>query len=324
MRTLFPGVLCALILISFATLTPAQKVRHTKEDVTTIFGHRAPDNSLQILLNSAVSETIKEFESKGLKPDGVAVTAMKLSGLDKPIIASYRGSEKIYPASVVKMFYMVALHRQLEDGKIKMTPELNRGLSDMITVSSNEATQYVLDVLTDTSSGAEKPPKEFEKWAYKRNAVNRYFASLGYTNINVNQKTFCEDAYGVEKQFRGPNGVNRNMLTTDATAKLLYQIAMHNTVTKERSIQMLELMKRDWEKPSNNPDGKEFISDALEPGTKLWSKEGWTSKTRHDAAYIETPKGEHFIFVIFTENVAAVRGIIPGIAKKILDRRGEI
>ncbi|MCB1024014.1 MAG: serine hydrolase [Acidobacteria bacterium] len=273
---------------------------------------------LKTRLDSAVTEILKEFESAGLTPEGLAATVLKLDDTKVTGRASYRGDSKIYPASVVKMFYMVALHRQLEDGKIKMTPELNRGLTDMITVSSNEATQYVLDVITGTSSGAELPPEEFKKWAYKRNAVNRYFSSLGYKNINVNQKTFCEDAYGIEQQFRGPNGENRNMLTTDAAARLMSEIVLRKTVSKERSVQMMELMKRDWEAPSSNPDGKEFISDALEPGTKLWSKEGWTSKTRHDAAYIITPQGDQFVIVVFTENVAGVRGIIPGIAKKLL------
>lgn len=319
MQKLSSLFLCLAVLVFFPAFSNAQKARETKESVTKIY-----KNAFQVLLDSAVSETLKEFEPKGLKPDAIAVTAIKLHTPDAPLRASYRGDARIYPASVVKMFYMVALHRQLEDGKLKMTPELKRGLTDMIAVSSNEATQYVLDVITATSSGAEKQRKEFEKWAYKRNGVNRYFASLGYKNINVNQKTFCEDAYGIEQQFRGPNGENRNMLTTDATANLLYQIVMREAVTKERSNEMLELMKRDWEGPSSNPDGKEFISDALEPGTKLWSKEGWTSKTRHDAAYLETPKGEHFIIVVFTENVAEVRGIIPGIAKKILERTGEI
>ena len=33
---------------------------------------------------------------------------------------------------------------------------------------------------------------------------------------------------------------------------------------------------------------------------KLWSKAGWTSTTRHDAAYIETADGLKFVIVVFT------------------------
>ena len=141
-----------------------------------------------------------------------------------PVTASFRGNERVYPASVVKLFYLVAAHRWLEDKKVELTPELTRALRDMIVDSSNEATQYVVDVLTQTTSGYELPPKEMEEWQNKRNAINRYFSWLGYTNINVNQKTFCEDAYGRESVSRGPNGENRNKLTTDATARLLMEI----------------------------------------------------------------------------------------------------
>src|SRR5690606_29160817 len=117
-----------------------------------------------------------------------------------------------------------------ERGKVKMTPELERGLKEMIGASSNDATHYIFDVLTDTSGGAELPAKELERYAYKKNAVNRYFSSLGYENINVNQKTYCEDIFGRERQF-WDGGKQRNKLTTNATAKLLANIALGKSVS---------------------------------------------------------------------------------------------
>ena len=51
---------------------------------------------------------------------------------------------------------------------------------------------------------------------------------------------------------------------------------------------------------------------------KLWSKAGWTTKTRHRGAYIEMPDGLKFVLVIFTKNFANEREIIPSIAGKIL------
>jgi len=57
----------------------------------------------------------------------------------------------------------------------------------------------------------------------------------------------------------------------------------------------------------------------LPPGSKLWSKAGWTSETRHDAAYIELPTGARFVLVTFTMNHANEREIIPTLAKKIIE-----
>ena len=282
---------------------------------------RSPE--LQSILDAAVSQTLSSLAS--VKPEEIAATLIDLRDPARFHIADIRGEQRIYPASVVKLFYMAALERQLEDGKVIMTPELSRGLHDMIVVSSNEATQYILDVITDTSSGAELPKDEFEKWQYKRNRVNRFYASMGYQNINVNQKTFCDDAYGVEQQTRNYKGENRNMLTTDATARLLAEIVTGRMNTPERTKSMMDLLSRDWSKPSSDPDdqavgfsGKLLIDRKL-MGTSLWSKAGWTSKARHDAAYIETPDGLKFVLVVFTENHANEREIIPSIAGKVID-----
>jgi len=179
----------------------------------------AQQTSLQDLVNRAAKTTLDRFADKKLQENELSITVIDLRDPKRPVTASFRGNERIYPASVVKLFYLVATHRWLEDKKIEQTPELTRAVRDMIVDSSNEATQYVLDVLTHTTGGYELPPKEMEEWQYQRNAVNRYFSSLGYSNINVNQKTFCEDAYGRERVSRGPNGENRNKLTTDATAR---------------------------------------------------------------------------------------------------------
>ena len=272
-----------------------------------------------------MSEAIASHGAHPFKPEEIAATLIDLSDPNNLQIASVRGEQRLYTASVVKMFYMAALHQQLEDKKVTLTTELQRGLKDMIVDSSNEATQYILDVLTDTSSGAELPQKEFESWQYKRNRVNRYFSSMGYTGINVNQKTFCEDAYGIEQQSRAYKGQNRNMLTTAATARLLAEIALGRSVTAERSLMMMELMKRDPFKESKDQDNQDtgFIGKALidkkMTNAKLWSKAGWTSRSRHDAAYIEFPNGKKFVLVVFTEGHANEREVLPSVAGKVID-----
>jgi hypothetical protein len=122
-----------------------------------------------------LSQSVNEVVSSGsFKPEELAATLIDLRDPANLKWTNINGDRKIYPASVVKMFYMTALERQLEDKKVTLTKELERGLRDMIVDSSNEATQYILDVLTDTSSGAELPQKEFEAWQYKRNRVNRF------------------------------------------------------------------------------------------------------------------------------------------------------
>ena len=278
--------------------------------------------SLQTMVDSAVAETLKEFAAKKLQSNQLAVTLIDLRDVEHPLRASYRGDVQIYPASVVKLFYLAAAHRWMEDGKLQDTPELRRALRDMIVESYNEATHYIIDLLTGTTSGPELSEKEIDAWFEQRNAVNRHFSSLGYTNINANKKPWCEGPYGRESQSIKRHKPNRNMLTTDATARLVTEIATGQAVSAKRSAEMLELMRREPFKKIEagaEPDQNNvFTALGLPPRSKLWSKAGWTSQTRHDAAYVELPNGARFVLVTFTTDHANERGIITAMTKRVV------
>ncbi|HMQ02461.1 MAG TPA: serine hydrolase [Pyrinomonadaceae bacterium] len=300
----------------------------SKIEIVVPKDYRAPNlvNSpkLEAILKPAVEALVGEGAGRGFKAEEIAATLIDLRDPSRLAWASVNGERQYYPASVPKMFYMAALQRQLEDGKILETAELARGEKDMVVDSSNDATQYIVDVLTDTASGSELPQAEFDRWQYQRNRMNRYFSAMGYTNINLNQKIYCEDAYGIEQQSRNYKGQNRNMLTTFATARMLAEIVLGRLNTTERTKLMMDLLKREPFKPSNDPDnqavgftGKALIDLGMKDA-KLWSKAGWTSRARHDAAYIETPDGLRFVLVVFTENHANDRGSIGRVASYVL------
>ncbi len=280
---------------------------------------------------AAVSRQIMtRFEGEKLRADEFAFTLLDLQNPQAPAVANYRADEPIYPASVVKLFYLAAAQNQLENGPLGDTPELRRALRDMIVDSNNDATALVLDMLTGTTGGPELAAPELQIWSQKRNAVNRYFANLGFSGINVNQKPWNEGPYGRERQFVGANTENRNKLTTLGTARLMAQIAQKQWVSPARSEQMLELLKRDpLEKDGGESQVVGFIGSAIRDiaGAKQWSKAGWTSTTRHDAAFVELPvsaqfpRGARFVLVIFTLNHAGNMQILPALARSIIDKR---
>src|SRR5215469_13332318 len=138
----------------------------------------SPD--LARLAQDTVNRAVEKFAPGGLTPDRIALTLIDLNDPAHPAWGSYRGEEKFYPASVCKLFYLNAIQAWIEDGKVQETPELDRAIHDMIVSSSNDATQLVVDTLTGTTGGPELPPAEIEPWLGKRNAVNRYYAALGY------------------------------------------------------------------------------------------------------------------------------------------------
>jgi hypothetical protein len=322
-------ILAVCLLVPFAHIAVAQN--------RTVNAPSAPRN-LQELVDEATRTTLARFGDKGLQEKNLAITLIDLSAAKgmrlsemarhppREFKASFRGDVPIYPASVVKLFYLAAAHRWLQDGKLQETEELRRALRDMIVESSNDASHYVVDVLTGTTSGGELTEAEMREWAEKRNAVNRYFASLGYRGINVNQKPWCEGPYGRERVFLGKSYENRNKLTTDATARLLAEIVTGEAVSPEASRKMLELLKRDPSAKTDDPDDQAhgFSGSALPAGARLWSKAGWTSSVRHDAAYIELPDGARFVLVIFTTDHSEVRDIIPTVARAIIAGLGSV
>src|SRR4051812_4514283 len=93
---------------------------------------RAAAGTLQGLVDRAAQTTLEQFRDQKLLPTQLAITLIDLRDLAQPQRASFRGDVAIYPASVIKLFYLAAAHRWMEDGKIADTPELRRAMKDMI------------------------------------------------------------------------------------------------------------------------------------------------------------------------------------------------
>jgi beta-lactamase class A len=186
----------------------------------------------------------------------------------------------------------------------------------------------VMDVLTGTTSGPELPEAPFETWKHQRNLVNRYFQSLNWVeleSINVNHKTWCDGAYGRERAFLGEMLENRNMLTTDASAKLLHSIVGGVAVSAARSQAMMALMKRSLDPadlaadPENQVTG--FLGGGVPQSAQVWSKAGLTSQVRHDAAYIELGESRPYLLVVFTEGRAhsGNEEILPFVSQQVVE-----
>jgi hypothetical protein len=242
---------------------------------------------------------------------------------------SYRGLELIYPASVVKLFYLVAMHEWLERGMAQPTKELERAMQDMIIDSSNDATSLVLDVLSGTTSGPELSPGPYETWKYQRQIVNRYYQSLKWEELestNLCQKTWGDGPYGRERAFYGEMFENRNLLTTNATARLFHSIVGGVAVSSGRSQLMMNLLKRPLQHETPLEEGDEdqvrgFFGEGLPENAQIWSKAGWTSQVRHDAAYIEIPERHPYILVVFTERKAqpSSSALLPFISQQVAE-----
>jgi hypothetical protein len=241
--------------------------------------------------------------------------------------AGWGGARLRYPASVVKLVYLVAAETWLQRSLIDDGPELRRALADMVRDSGNDATGLVLDLLTGTTSGPSLPPERYQAWCRQRRLVNDWLAGLGWSEVegvNACQKTWSDGPYGRERDFYGPRLDNRNRLSTDFTARLLHGVMAGAVVSPPACRRMMELLRRSLDPaeraadPENQVDG--FLGAALPEGARLWSKAGWTSQARHDAAYIEVDGRAPMLLVVFSEGAArsADQSLLPSIASALL------
>jgi hypothetical protein len=115
------------------------------------------------------------------KPGEMALSLVLLRG-DGAVGFSHRGDHPGYPASLVKLFFMVAAEAWLAEGRLPPTRELRDAVAAMIAWSSNDATSIVLDLLTRTTSGPALPPAALARWLARRQILNRYFAGWAGPN----------------------------------------------------------------------------------------------------------------------------------------------
>ena len=241
--------------------------------------------------------------------------------------ASHGGGIPRYPASVVKLVYMAALEAWYAQGLLRRTAELQRATGAMIGHSSNDATSYVVDALSGTTSGPELSGDGAITWQRQRQLVNQWLQEQGWPELqrcNCCQKTWQEGPYGREKQFYGPQGNNRNRLSSDAMARFLHAIVAGELISPVASAHMRQQLGRSLDSearladPENQVDG--FLGAALPEGSQLWSKAGWMSTARADVAYVEVPHRRPTIVAVLGEGTdsAADDHWLPDLMAKLL------
>jgi len=270
------------------------------------------DPSLETKLRHVAESTLKDFPK--LKAEDLSMTLVDLTKMSTISRGDYHGDAPFYPASVVKLFFLAETFHQKKESQ----PDVPRALGEMIHVSDNDATAFILDVISDTCSGPELDGRALKKFIEKRSVVNRWLTPLGY-DISAMAKPWSFGPFGRDVQLMGPNRENRNRATSNAVASLLLWIVRGRAVSPEASKAMMELLNRPLDTPRKDENQvKEFLGESLPAGSKLWSKAGWTSEVRNDAAYIELPNGRKFILVVFTRGTADDVKLLPAIGTKVL------
>lgn len=288
-------------------------------------------------LQYIVDNAVKLVKLKGLPIEKLSISLIDLSGTDCCASASYLDNETRYPASVIKLFWMVELFSQFQAGIIPEETFLEEDIYKMIQDSSNESASRILDKISKTESGEALSKNKLDIWLAHRYSINQFFEQAGYQKINISQKPFpipylnLTHPEGRDLQIRQIYGRKakpvRNYLTTYSVARLLFEIYKNQAITEQYSTKMKALLQRDlhpkaWkQKPYNSIAG--FLGESLPVDTDFYSKMGWTFSNRNDAAIIATPDGKHrYILVLFGDDPSFYQNkkLFPEISRTIYNQ----
>jgi beta-lactamase class A len=275
------------------------------------------DAALGAKLERIAGDTLSEFKNERFTSNDIALSVVDLTDSAAPRRASFHGGIPFYPASVVKMFFMTEVMHQIHDGKLDLTPEIHRALQEMIHVSDNDATAFILDVISNTSSGLELSGPALDQFLRKRAVANRYFGAMGY-DISAMAKPWSFGPFGRDTQVVGPKRERRNRMTADTGAALMLWIVRRQAVSPAASEQMMRLLRRTLPQSGDENQLVEFLGESLPSGSSEWSKAGWTSEVRHDVAYVELPNGRKFIVAAMTRGIADNTKLLPAISRRLV------
>ncbi|MDY7022726.1 MAG: serine hydrolase [Cyanobacteriota bacterium] len=284
-------------------------------------------------LQDIVDETVKLAERNNFPTNSLSITLVDVSDAENHTYAGYNNTKLRFPASVSKLFWLVAFLGYSEVGLLDEESAYQIDLSKMMRTSDNNSASRVLDTITGTESGKALEGKELEAWLKKRHQVNLFFREAGYAGIKLSVKNYPlsngdEKPQGRDLQLWKESFLaGGNRITTDQAARLLYEIYTKQAISETASTKIAYLLTRDlrpeaWQdEQPNSIEG--FLAESLPTNIYFGSKIGYTSTSRQEAAFIRTLDDKAiYILVIFANHspYAKSEEIFPQMSRYIFDR----
>ncbi|MFM5981980.1 MAG: serine hydrolase [Sphaerospermopsis kisseleviana] len=298
-----------------------------------VYNVKSPEFKSNENLDNIVNQIVNYVENKGLPSDKLSVSLLQINEPEFPTYSGHLPTKPRFTASVVKLFWMVYLYGNYNSNKLQRGIISDKDVKKMIQDSDNESSSVIVDKISETTSGESLSEEELKNWIQKRLAMNLFFQNAGYT-INISQKVFPtsyqknDSPVGRDLQIRSSKtNLIRNYTTSYDVARLLYEIYTEKSISKQYSREMKNLMKRDlapaaWKnKQFNAIEG--FLGQGLPENVEFYSKMGWNSKTRNDAAIIISPDGKcKYILVVFGDDPSFFQDktLFPEISRLVYEK----
>jgi len=269
--------------------------------------------------------------NKDFSREDISITWINYKSEYKSVLKGFgtgiNNKKMVYPASIVKLVYGLAAFYWIKKGSLLLSDEIIDAVRKMLSLSSNNATSFLIDLLTGTTSGPCIEGELWKNWKYQRSIINDWLNDLNWeelVGINCCQKTWDDGPFGREKEFYGYDNKNRNAMNSDSAARVLEEIMIHIDY-QENNLNLRSFLKRNLNRvvlkkdSLNQIDG--FLGEGLPESINLWSKAGLMSEVRHDSAWWINNKSLQTLLVVFCngEKYSKDSSLLPFIAREVYD-----
>ncbi|TPF95883.1 hypothetical protein EP30_09920 [Bifidobacterium sp. UTCIF-39] len=175
-------------------------------------------------------------------------------------------------ASVIKLYVMLAVYDQISQGKLTETSDIDELLTQMITVSSNQATNTLVKTLGggDAQAGFQIVNSTAKANGFNETAMNDLLYDSGTHDSSLKQTSVNDAGAFMAKVYRG------QLISADMSGRMLDLLLKQARRTKI---------------PAGVPDG-----------TKVANKTGEIPGAENDAAIVYGTKGD-YVITVMSENV---------------------
>ncbi len=285
---------------------------------------------LNMDLQKIVIDSIREVVNANHDPDiNISIWFEKLG--NEPLIYHHFPTTVYHSASLIKLFNAYLAKYKLQTGAAHLLNEHLRGsntfgqkthmddvydaIDAALRLSDNDALSYLVDFNTGAYSGPRLDAAEFALFKRDRNAISEFFRKKpGYSrSLNIPGKCFSFAPYGREVQLSlEEGGLGRNSMEINDAVQIMKDIISDYP-------ELLQSIRRKIDNPAD--EQCQFIAKGLIPYQDkinyYASKAGWTSRVRHDVAYIKIAEQEYFL-AIMTRGLSEYTELIPCISRKLL------
>lgn len=256
------------------------------------------------MLNEVVDQTLSMVRT--INKEDVAVSLIELCPPDNcaPALGHLHGDEMFYASGLARLPYAAALY-QANGGS------LGKGASSDVMASlrhnNNEATNNLISQLRGRQGGE---------------GANRFLASLGMQDFNVNQNFITGDPTPAEANRLGRklvmNYENSNRMTANQAAGLFYLLAQDALVSPRASKSLKAYMHHPLDQKKRGVLAG--IADGLPVGAEIVTLNGYTVRNYNEAALITLPNGHRYVLSVMTRYNSYPTVFIPLLSRTLAFR----